>query len=106
MLTFVELPGFSNARRSNLSDEEFSGLQGYLLDTPDAGDVIPGSGGCRKMRWGAAGIGKRSGYRVIYFLRLNVGLVVLVTLYARSVQDNINPELLKKIKEAYEAQSE
>ena len=105
MMTFVELPSFSKARQNNLSDDELAELQAYLLGTPDAGDVVPGSGGCRKMRWATEGSGKRGGYRVIYFLRLNNGEVVLVTLYAKSVQDNIAPELLKKIKATYEAQS-
>ena len=104
-MTFVELPGFSKARQSYLTDEEFAELQAYLLGTPDAGDVVPGSGGCRKMRWATEASGKRGGYRVIYFLRLNNGEVVLVTLYAKSVQDNIAPALLKKIKATYEAQS-
>jgi len=105
MISFVELPGFSRARQSYLSDEEFAKLRAYLMSTPDTGVVIPGSGGCRKMRWAAKDSGKRGGYRVIYFLGLNSGKAVLVTLYAKSVQDNIAPELLKKIKAAYEAQS-
>lgn len=50
MMTFVELPAFSRARQNYLSDAEFAELQTYLLDAPDAGDVIPGSGGCRKLR--------------------------------------------------------
>lgn len=105
MMTFVELPAFSRARQNYLSDAEFAELQTYLLDAPDAGDVIPGSGGCRKLRWASVGGGKRGGYRVIYFLRLNNGEVILVTLYAKSVQENIKPELLKRIKAAYESQS-
>ena len=53
---------------------------------PDAGDVIPRSGGCRKLRWAIEGRGKRGGVRVIYFLRLNSGQIVLVTMYAKNVQ--------------------
>lgn len=51
MMSFVELPGFSKARQSYLTDDEFAELQAYLLVTTDAGDVVPGSGGCRKLRW-------------------------------------------------------
>lgn len=102
MLTFVELPPFAAVRDKYLDDEEFGELQQYLADFPDAGDVIPGSGGCRKVRWSAEGRGKRGGVRVIYFLRLAHGQVVLVTMYAKNVRDNIDPAILKQLKEAYQ----
>lgn len=101
MLTFVELPSFAAVRDNYLDDAEFGELQQHLADHPDAGDVIPGSGGCRKVRWSADGRGKRGGVRVIYFLRLAHGHVVLVTMYAKNVRDNIDPAILKRLKEAY-----
>ena len=52
-----------------LSDDEYAVLQQSLVANPETGDVIPGSGGVRKIRWGIAGRGKRGGLRVIYFLR-------------------------------------
>ncbi|MBY0269011.1 MAG: type II toxin-antitoxin system RelE/ParE family toxin [Burkholderiales bacterium] len=63
---------------------------------------MPGSGGCRKLRWAASGRGKRGGARVIYFLRLNSGEIVLVTMYAKNVQDNINPRVLRELRQWYE----
>ncbi|MDX9709199.1 MAG: type II toxin-antitoxin system RelE/ParE family toxin [Trichloromonas sp.] len=101
MYQFVELPPFSAVREKYLDEEEFLSLQAYLLGNPDAGDVIPRSGGCRKLRWAAQGHGKRGGVRVIYFLRLAHGQIVLVTMYAKNVQENIDPGLLKKIKESF-----
>lgn len=101
MYQFVELPPFSAVRENYLDEEEFLSLQAYLLGNPDAGDVIPRSGGCRKLRWAAQGHGKRGGVRVIYFLRLAHGQFVLVTMYAKNVQENIDPGLLKKIKESF-----
>lgn len=101
MLTFVELSPFAAARDQYFDDDEFSEFQRYLADHPDAGDVIPGSGGCRKVRWSAQGRGKRGGIRVIYFLRLGSGEIVLVTMYAKNVRDNIDPMVLKRLKEAY-----
>jgi len=83
MLTFIELPTFASVRDKYLDDEEFADLQTFLIEQPEAGDVIPGSGGCRKLRWSTAGRGKRGGIRVIYFLRLVGGEIVLVTLYAK-----------------------
>ncbi|MGC1817036.1 MAG: hypothetical protein WA900_05215 [Casimicrobiaceae bacterium] len=52
-----------------MSDDEYVRLQQALVEVPEAGAVIPGSGGIRKMRWGVADRGKRGGLRVIYFLR-------------------------------------
>lgn len=102
MFTFIELPSFAAVRDRYLDDEEFAALQWYLAGRPDAGDVIPGSGGCRKLRWSMAGRGKRGGARVIYFLRLASGQIVLVTMYAKNVRENISPAVLKRLKERFE----
>ncbi len=102
MFSFVELESFSRARAALLDDDAFALLQRYLMVEPRAGDVIPGSGGCRKLRWAASGRGKRGGARVIYFLRLQENEIVLVTMYAKSVRDNIDPKLLKQLRDAYE----
>ena len=67
-----------------MDDEEFAVLQQYLVEHPDAGDVIPRSGGCRKLRWRDTGRGRRGGIRVIYFLRLASGQIVLVTCTQRT----------------------
>ena len=85
-----------------MDDEEFAVLQQYLVEHPDAGDVIPRSGGCRKLRWRATGRGRRGGIRVISFLRLASGQIVLVTMYAKNVRENIDPSLLKRLKEGFE----
>ena len=104
MFTFIELEPFARARAREalLDDSEFTRLQLHLLAQPEAGDVIPGSDGCRKLRWSLAGRGKRGGARVIYFLRLRSGEVVLVTMYAKNVRDNIDPKLLRELRRQYE----
>ena len=101
MHTFIELHPFATARDKYLDDDEFSAFQLYLTAHTDAGDVIPHSGGCRKLRWAIEGRGKRGGVRIIYFLRLNAGQIVLVTMYTKNVQDNIDPNLLKRLKEGF-----
>lgn len=101
MFTFIELHPFAAVRDKYLNDDEFAALQLYLAEHPDEGDVIPHSGGCRKLRWAIEGRGKRGGVRVIYFLRLNPDQIVLVTMYAKSVQENIDPKLLKRLKEVF-----
>ena len=102
MFSFIELPSFDAVRDKYLDDDEFAEFQWYLAGQPDAGDVIPGSGGCRKVRWALAGRGKRGGARVIYFLLLASGQIVLVTMYGKNVRENVDPALLKRLKEGYE----
>jgi hypothetical protein len=63
--------------------------------------VVPGSGGCRKIRWGSAGIGKRGGVRVIYTTRLTSGAVVLLIMYAKSAQETIPSHVLRQIAEEF-----
>ncbi|EQD50637.1 hypothetical protein B1A_09732 [mine drainage metagenome] len=103
LLSFIELAPFAQAREAyGMDDAEFAELQLALAAEPEAGDVIPGSGGCRKWRWRAPGRGKRGGYRVIYFLRIAEGSVVLVLLYAKNVRDNVDPGLLRQLKARFD----
>jgi hypothetical protein len=99
MQTFVETKLFSRLVQDYLSDDEYAQLQQALIAQPEAGSVIPGSGGVRKLRWKIAGRGKRGGLRVIYYLRLREGQIWMLTLYAKNVAENIPLSLLKKIKE-------
>jgi hypothetical protein len=103
-VTFVETKLFTKLVQQYLTDDEYANLQQSLIVSPDAGDVIPGSGGVRKLRWGVAGRGKRGGLRVIYFLRLRQGEIWMLTLYAKNVADNIPAKVLKKIKEEIDAE--
>jgi hypothetical protein len=102
MYTFIELTPFAIVRDKYLDDGEFAELQNFLAEHPEAGDVIPGSGGCRKLRYALEGRGKRGGARVIYFLQLANGWIVLVTMYAKNVRENVDPALLKRLKELFE----
>jgi hypothetical protein len=99
MLTFVETTLFTKLVQEYLSDDEYGALQQALVSNPEAGDVIPGSGGVRKLRWSVAGRGKRGGIRVIYYLGSRQGQVWMLTLYAKNVAENIPAHVLKKIRE-------
>ena len=98
-MTFVETKLFTDLVQEYLSDDEYAAMQQFLAMNPESGDVIPGSGGVRKLRWGVSGRGKRGGLRVIYFLRRRNDEVWMLTLYAKNVADNIPAKVLKKIKE-------
>jgi len=69
------------------------------MSDPESGDLIPESGGVRKIRWSIAGPGKRGGLRVIYYARVRQGIIWMLTLYPKNVTDNIPGYVLKKIKE-------
>jgi hypothetical protein len=70
-------------RTLHWTPEEFDDFCAWLALNPEVGDVIPRSGGCRKIRWAVEGRGKRGGVRVIHFNRLADGTVWLMAMYAR-----------------------
>jgi hypothetical protein len=102
MYTVIETPTFVADADDLWSVEERGAFCAWISANPEAGDVIPGSGGCRKVRWGRSGIGKRGGVRVIYFTRLANGEIWLLVMYSKNVQGNIPSYLLKAIREAIE----
>lgn len=99
MISFVETKLFTRLVGELLGDDEYARLQHALIANPEHGDVITGSGGVRKMRWGAPGRGKRGGLRVIYFLRTKQGQIWMLTLYPENVADTIPANVLRQIKE-------
>ena len=100
MFEFIETPFFTKAISHYLEDDEYAKLQHYLNEQPDAGVVVPGSGGVRKLRWGSEGRGKRGGLRVIYYLRSARGEIWMLTIYGKNVRENIPAHMLKQIKES------
>lgn len=102
MYTIIETPTFVSDAKDLWTEEERGAFCAWLAENPDAGDVIPGSGGCRKVRWARAGKGKSGGVRVIYFTKLPSGEIWLLVIYAKSVRGNIPAHLLKAIREAIE----
>lgn len=102
MYTVIEIPSFVTDADLIWSAEERGAFCAWLAANPEAGDVIPGSGGCRKVRWGRRGTGKQGGVRVIYFTRLANGEIWLLVMYAKSVRGNIPAHILKAIREEIE----
>jgi hypothetical protein len=89
-VSIVETPEFLSATRKMLNEEERIVLVDYLAHNPTAGELIPATGGVRKVRWGLAGRGKRGGARVIYFYH-NADLpLFLLTAFAKNVQEDIS----------------
>ena len=69
----------------------------YLAGDPEMGAVIPGSGGCRKIRWSMAGTGKRGAVRVIYTAQLASGALVILLMYAKGATETIPAHILRNI---------
>jgi len=102
MYTFIETNLFTKLVHDYLSDEDYGRLQQELINNPEAGAVIRGSGGVRKIRWAAQGRGKRGGYRIIYFVRRTKDTIWMLTMYPKNVADSIPGHILKQIREEIE----
>jgi hypothetical protein len=102
MYSFVETRLFTRLVSEYLSDDEYRELQKALIANPEAGHVVPGSGGVRKLRWRAAGRGKRGGYRVLYFAKVAQGVVWMLTMYPKNVVENIPAHVLRQIRKEVE----
>ena len=94
-MIFVELTPFIAFRAEHWTDEDLRSLQNFLLASPDAGDVIPGGSGLRKLRWSAQGRGKRGGARVIYYRHVPGERIYLVYAYVKNVQTGLTREQIK-----------
>ena len=88
-MVFIETPVFTRQVQELLSDEAYSAFQWYMALNPEAGDVIQGTGGLRKVRWSVAGGGKRGGVRVIYFHVAPQAQVRLLLIYRKGVKDDL-----------------
>jgi hypothetical protein len=88
-MTVVETPFFLRKAATLLSEEERLELVMFVGANPDAGDVIPETGGVRKLRWAAQGKGKLGGVRVIYYFQSETFPIFLLTVYPKSQKANL-----------------
>jgi hypothetical protein len=102
VLSFIETKLFTRLVAEYLTESEYISLQDALEVNPEAGKVVAGSGGVRKLRWAPPGRGKSGGYRVIYFVQREPGVIVMLTLYAKNVKDNIPGHILAQIRKEAE----
>ena len=96
-MEFIEATSFTKHVYKYLSEDEFLGLQSFLLEYPEAGKVVPGSGGVRKVRWAIAGKGKSGGIRVIYYFKRKESEIWLLTIYSKNEIENISSHILRQI---------
>lgn len=105
-MEFIEAPAFTRRVYEYLSEEAYRRLQNHLAMAPESGDVIPGTGGFRKIRWGDArrGKGRRGGLRVIYFHFTRDHQIWLMTLYDKDEARDLTPKEKHALKEAIEVE--
>lgn len=101
-MVIIETPIFSKQLLATLPDDEYRELQRVLLGHPEAGKVIPGSGGLRKLRWAFEGRGKRGGVRLIYYWFTAQGNLLLLFMYPKNVQEDLTPDQVKQLKKIVE----
>jgi hypothetical protein len=96
---FIILPEFDKAwRQLGLRDDELKSLQEFLCLHPDHGDIIPGTGGLRKLRWAIKGKGKSGGLRIAYVDFIIYEKIYLITAYKKGVKDNLSKSECNEIK--------
>jgi len=93
------LPKFKAEAKELLGTDGIEAVAVYLIDHPDAGDVIPGAGGARKLRWPAKGRGKRGGARIIYVYVLIAARVYLLRCYAKSIKTDLTAGEKKELRQ-------
>jgi len=98
-MIFVELTPFVAFRKEYWTDEDLRAMQNILLVTPDAGDLIRGGAGLRKLRWSAQGRGKRGGARVIYYWHVPGDRIYLIYGYVKSRSEDLTAHQLKLLRE-------
>lgn len=103
---FVELPAFERHRDRYLDDDRFRALQLVLMADPQAGDMIPGAGGLRKVRFGDSrrGKGKRGGLRVIYYWWIGGPEFWLFTLYDKDQMDDLTAKEREALRDRVKAE--
>lgn len=98
VMLIIETPVFTRLVESLLDDEEYRKLQGCLCLSPQAGNIIRGSGGLRKIRWAHGQRGKRGGVRVIYYWVTNSGKILMLYIYPKNRQSDLTPGQIKELR--------
>jgi hypothetical protein len=99
LITVAETAIFLRQAKAVWTEDEHEEFVLTIAGNPEAGDVIPGTGGVRKVRWSRTGTGKRGGVRVIYFYHDRDRPLCLLMVYAKGRRDNLDAEDKKAIRD-------
>ena len=98
LITVAETLPFLRQAASLWSEDEHRAFVDYIAANPEVGDVIPDTGGVRKVRWSRAGMGKRGGARVIYFYHDDTMPLYLLLAYAKAQRENLTPDEKRQVR--------
>lgn len=101
-MVFIEALLFTRHLPDYLEDDEYRELQHFLIEQPDAGDLIQGTGGLRKLRWSLDNKGKRGGIRVIYYRQVADDQIYFFTLFAKNEMTDLSAKDKKALKQMLE----
>lgn len=101
-MVIIETSVFTKQVQALLSDEEYQQLQAALVKRPEAGAIIPGGGGLRKIRWSMLGRGKQGSTRVVYYWAVTQEQLLMLFIYAKNVQDDLTPAQAKALRQVVE----
>lgn len=107
-MEFIEAPAFTRRVFDYLKEDDYRALQARLADNPELGDLMPGTGGFRKLRWADArrGKGRRGGLRVIYYHFKSDSQIWLMTLYNKDEASDLTAKEKKALKASIENEVE
>jgi Protein of unknown function (DUF1044). len=97
-MLIIETPVFTKRVLEIFSDDEYKEFQYFITKNPDAGDIIPGSNGLRKLRWSIPGKGKRGGTRLIYYWLKPRDTVLLLFIFKKNERSDITKDQLKTLR--------
>jgi mRNA-degrading endonuclease RelE of RelBE toxin-antitoxin system len=97
-MRIIETPIFTKRVKEILSDEEYRLFQIKLIDNPEAGNIIKGSGGIRKIRWSRSGRGKRGGSRILYYWYNTQGVLLMLFIFKKNESDDLTKSQLNDLK--------
>ena len=97
-MVIVETPVFTKRVLEILADDEYKELQLFLAGNPEAGDIIPGSHGLRKLRWTAEGRGKRGGSRIIYYWLKPKDKLLMLFLFKKNERADLTADQMRLLK--------
>lgn len=98
-MVIVETSHFTKRIIDILNDDDYKDFQQFLVTHPDSGDVIPGSGGLRKVRWSVSGKGKRGGARVIYYSCVAKEMLLMLFVFKKNERTDLTKEQIKVLRE-------
>ncbi len=101
-MIIIETTVFTKLISRLMHDDQYRELQEHLIEKPEIGDLIQGSGGLRKIRWKLTGRGKRGGVRIIYYWAASADQIRMLYVYSKTDQEDLTKDQLKVLRHIVE----